>query len=142
MNNVTDEIKARLDIIDVINGYTPLRKAGRNFKALCPFHSEKPPSFVVFPESQTWRCFGACGEGGDIFSFVMKKEGWDFAEALRNLADRVFPAGPSELQWDGTDDAGSKVARGVYFVRSSVRSGSIGSTPTSLAITTMSSLVT
>jgi len=100
MNNVTDEIKARLDIIDVINGYTPLRKAGRNFKAPCPFHSEKTPSFVVFPESQTWRCFGACGEGGDIFSFVMKKEGWDFAEALRNLADRagveLEPATPQQ----------------------------------------------
>jgi DNA primase len=89
MNNVTDEIKARLDIAEVLGGYIPLRKAGRNFKALCPFHNEKTPSFVVFPDSQTWRCFGACGEGGDIFSFVMKKEGFDFPETLRLLAERA-----------------------------------------------------
>lgn len=87
--NVTDDIKSRIDIVDLINAYTPLKKAGRSYKALCPFHSEKTPSFVVFPDSQTWRCFGACGEGGDIFSFMMKKEGWDFAETLRVLAEQA-----------------------------------------------------
>lgn len=87
--SVTDEIKQRLDIVDVIGEHVSLKRSGRNYKALCPFHDEKTPSFVVFPDSQQWRCFGACGEGGDIFSFVMKQQGWDFPEALRVLAERA-----------------------------------------------------
>ncbi|HDQ73192.1 MAG TPA: DNA primase [Chloroflexi bacterium] len=87
--SVIDEVKDRLDIVEVISSYIPLQQAGRNFKALCPFHSEKTPSFVVFPESQNWHCFGACSEGGDVFSFVMKWEGWDFRTALEEMAQRA-----------------------------------------------------
>ena len=86
---VIDEIKDRLDIIDVVSTYVQLKKAGRTYKGLCPFHNEKTPSFVVFPDSQNWHCFGACATGGDIFSFVMKRENVDFSDALAILAARA-----------------------------------------------------
>ncbi len=85
-----DEIKARLDIIDLVSESVQLRRSGKNYTGFCPFHSNtRTPAFVVFPETGTWRCFGQCNEGGDIFSYVMKKEGWDFAETLRFLADKA-----------------------------------------------------
>jgi len=87
--SVVDEIKDRLDIVEVIQSYVPLKKAGRNYKGLCPFHTEKTPSFVVFPHTGTWHCFGACNTGGDIFSFIMKQENLDFGEALKMLARRA-----------------------------------------------------
>jgi len=85
-----DEIKARLDIVDIVSETVNLRHTGKNYTGFCPFHpNTKTPAFVVFPDTQTWRCFGQCNEGGDLFSFVMKREGWDFAETLRRLADRA-----------------------------------------------------
>ena len=78
-----DEIKARIDIVDLVSETVKLRRTGKNYTGFCPFHDNKrTPAFAVFSESGTWRCFGACNEGGDIFGFVMKKEGWDFSQTL------------------------------------------------------------
>lgn len=85
-----DEIKNRIDIIDLISETVELRRSGKNYTGFCPFHSNtRTPAFVVFPETGTWRCFGQCNEGGDIFGYMMKKEGWDFTEALSVLAERA-----------------------------------------------------
>ena len=89
MSNI-DEIKARIDIVDLVSESVQLRRSGKNYTGFCPFHSNtRTPAFVVFPETGTWRCFGQCNEGGDIFGFVMKKEGWDFSETLRFLAEKA-----------------------------------------------------
>ena len=84
-----DEIKSRLDILDVVSQYTSLQRSGRSYKAICPFHTEKTASFFVFPERQSWRCFGACASGGDMFSFLMRIENLDFGDALRRLAPQA-----------------------------------------------------
>ncbi len=95
--DTVDQVRERLDIVDLIGQHVNLRKAGRNFKGVCPFHQEKTPSFIVFPDSQTFHCFG-CGAGGDAFNFLMQLEHLDFRGALEQLAARtgveLKPAGP------------------------------------------------
>jgi DNA primase len=83
------EIRDRIDIIDLVQSYVPsLKKAGRNYKGLCPFHQEKTPSFITFPDSQNFHCFG-CGKGGDLFTFYMLVENIEFRDALKDLAARA-----------------------------------------------------
>jgi DNA primase len=86
---LVDEVKSRSDIVQVISDYVDLDTSSRQPKALCPFHSERSPSFVIYPETGSWRCFGSCAEGGDVISFVMKQENLSFPEALENLANRA-----------------------------------------------------
>ena len=95
--SVIDEVKQKLDIVEVVSQYLPLKKAGRNLVGLCPFHGEKRPSFFIYPEQQSWHCFG-CNTGGDAFSFVMKKENIDFGEALRLLAQKAGVTIPSKFE--------------------------------------------
>lgn len=89
MENPIEEIKKKIDIVEFIGSFVTLKKAGRNFKAVCPFHQEKSPSFVVSPERGIWHCFGACGDGGDVIKFLMKWENITFIEALKELAKKT-----------------------------------------------------
>ncbi|MDD5730671.1 MAG: DNA primase [Candidatus Omnitrophica bacterium] len=86
--NILDDILARVDIVELISGYIPLKRAGRNFKAVCPFHHEKTPSFVVSPDRQIYHCFG-CAAGGNAFNFLMQYERLEFQEAVAMLAKKV-----------------------------------------------------
>ena len=95
---IIDEVKQRADIVEIIGEDVSLTKAGRTFKGLCPFHSEKHASFFVYPEQQSWHCFGACNTGGDVFSYIMKKQNIEFGEALRLLAEKEGIAIPSRFE--------------------------------------------
>src|SRR5271170_3643023 len=87
-NDVINQVIERSDIVETIGNYTALKKAGRNFKALCPFHHEKTPSFVVNPDKQIFHCFG-CGAGGNVVGFLMRQEHLEFPEAVRFLANKA-----------------------------------------------------
>lgn len=87
-NSTVEQIKEKLDVAEFLKGYLTLQPAGKNFKALCPFHREKTPSFMISPDRQSWHCFG-CNIGGDIFSFLMRYENIEFAEALKILAEKA-----------------------------------------------------
>jgi len=108
--SVIDDIKSRLDLVELISETVKLRKSGRTLTGLCPFHPHKnnTPSFAVWPESGNWRCFGQCNEGGDAFKFIMKRDGVDFAEALRLLAQRtgvtLTPRSPEQQERDDNLD--------------------------------------
>ncbi|MCL2150511.1 MAG: DNA primase [Dehalococcoidia bacterium] len=103
-----DEIKQKTDIVEIIGQYTKLVRSGKALKGLCPFHSEKHGSFFVYPDQQSWHCFGACGTGGDVFSFIMKREGYDFTEAKKLLAERtgvvLAPESVGEKERKGKND--------------------------------------
>lgn len=104
MGDTVQQIKDRLDIVDVISGYLKLTKAGTNYKARCPFHQEKTPSFFVSPERQSWHCFG-CNKGGDMFSFISELEGAEFVEAMRILAAKAGVVIPERASGSGAPTA-------------------------------------
>lgn len=110
MADFVDDIKSRLGIEEVVSQYVQLKKAGRNFKGLCPFHSEKSPSFVVSPEKQICHCFG-CNKGGDIFAFTQEVEGVSFVEAMKILADRAG----IKIDSDKMEKKAPKSEKDLYF---------------------------
>jgi DNA primase len=97
-DNIIDEIRNKCNIAEIISQYIPLKRAGRNFKALCPFHHEKTPSFMVSPEKGIFHCFG-CGVGGNVFNFIMRQEGLEFPQAVRMLAQKVKVRVPSRAMF-------------------------------------------
>jgi DNA primase len=88
--NIVDEIKSKVDIVDIAGKYLQLKRSGKNWMTRCPFHEDRNPSLVIFPESQRWKCFGSgCNLGGDVFDLVQRLEKWDFGRALRWLAEKA-----------------------------------------------------
>ena len=128
----TDEIKARLDIVDIVSESVQLRRTGKNHTGFCPFHANsRTPAFVVFQETGTWRCFGECNDGGDIFKYVMKKEGYDFPEALRILAERagveLKPQTPEQqAQYEEYDRLREMMEETVTFYRHNLNNTAAG----------------
>ena len=115
---VVDDIKTRLDILEVVGQRVQLQRSGRSFKGNCPFHQERTPSFHVFPDRQSWRCFGGCATGGDVISFVMRAENLEFGDALRQLA-RQAGVSMAERQGARSDNPAYRIneAACAYFQR-------------------------
>lgn len=109
-DKIIDDILERVDIVDVISGYFPLKRAGKNFRTLCPFHHEKTPSFMVSPDKQIFHCFG-CGAGGNVFNFIMKYERTEFPETIRELAQRVGVEIPSYSSQDKSNSLRVEIYR-------------------------------
>lgn len=105
---IIEQVQASSDIVEVISRYVPLKKTGRNFKAPCPFHHEKTPSFVVSPDKQIYHCFG-CGAGGNVFSFLMKQENLQFPEVIEMLAENAGIALPREMSRAGSSELDNKL---------------------------------
>ncbi len=118
-HEIIEEIKYRCDIVDVINTYVPLKRAGSNYNGHCPFHSERTPSFTVFPATKSFYCFG-CGAGGDVVTFVMKRENMDYVSALEFLASRVGIEIPKDSR-DERDQGGVKRERILSMNRDAAR---------------------
>ncbi|HLZ23374.1 MAG TPA: DNA primase [Ktedonobacterales bacterium] len=108
-SSIIERIKQKLDIVDEIGAVVPLKKSGKAFKGLCPFHGERTPSFYVFPESGTWKCFG-CGEGGDLFTFVEKQQGLDFKDVLALLAERAGVELSGPMYGEGRDEESAETS--------------------------------
>ena len=113
-----DAIRDRVDIVELVGETVRLQRAGRTYKGLCPFHTERTPSFIVSPERRTWHCFGSCSTGGDVFGFVMRRDSVDFPEALQVLAARAGV--PLESQNKRVDEVASRLqtaneAAAAYF---------------------------
>ncbi len=121
MENQIEQVKIRVDIVGLVSGYVSLKKAGRNYKGLCPFHSEKTASFMVSAERQIFKCFG-CGEGGDAIAFYQKIEGVEFGEALKRLADKVgvvlkeYKENPLEKQKETIKAINTKAAEFYHYI--------------------------
>ena len=131
--SVTEEIKSRLDIVNYIQQYVPIKKAGRYYKACCPFHNEKTPSFVVNPDTQSWRCFGACAEGGDVFSFAQKLHGWDFPETLKELAKQTGVALEQQSPLDRERSERGDTLRGLLQAAAELYTKQLMANPSALA---------
>ena len=117
-DRILEDIKSRLDIVELISDYIELKKSGQNYKANCPFHAEKTPSFMVSQNKQIFHCFG-CGAGGDIFGFVMKYENLNFQEALKMLAKRQvcsFRATGLMTVWLKKREALCRSKRGIEYI--------------------------